>query len=204
MSKKRKVQNSNTEVGGLKFVLKLRVCVWCLQLLLWLQGPVSITGVRQTHDTNSNLFTFPWTTWILIWKTRHCRATFGVLIWKCFTRPGQILFVSLLGSDGFFPFYRDWGKKTFSLLFSVICKRDPVWPVCSTVGLSSPDVTLFNTVSGFFPFFATSTFSSFLWMRCKYDDVTDATFSWSYGGAQLHRLLLVSSYGLLAPNAGSS
>ena len=33
-------------------------CEWCLQVLLWLQGPVSITGVRRTHDTNCNRFTF--------------------------------------------------------------------------------------------------------------------------------------------------
>lgn len=37
-------------------------------------------------------------------------------------------------------------------------------------------------------------------MRCKYDDVTEATFSWSYGGAQLFKLLLVSIYKLLAPS----
>lgn len=33
-------------------------CEWCLQLLIWLQGPVSISGVSRTHDTNLNCFTF--------------------------------------------------------------------------------------------------------------------------------------------------
>lgn len=37
-------------------------------------------------------------------------------------------------------------------------------------------------------------------MRCKYDDVTDATFPWSYGGGQLSELLLVSEHGPAAPD----
>lgn len=51
---------------------------------LWLQGPVSISGVRRTRDTNSDLFTFSQTTSILVgWKkTRYSPATRSVFYFE--------------------------------------------------------------------------------------------------------------------------
>lgn len=203
MSKNRKVRNSNTKVGGLTFVLKLRsvidACNSCYDCKVLFQ---SLASDRRTTPTQT-LSPSPERRKYWFERRGITEQLLGVLIWKCFTGPEGILIVSLWGSDGFFRIYRDRKKIIFLSYFRWFVKETPLWSVFITVVLHLLD-TLFDTVCIFsFLFFATSTFSSFLWMRCKYDDVTDATFSWSYGGAQLHRLLLVSLYRLLAHNVGS-
>lgn len=93
------------------------------------------------------------------------------------------LVVSLWGSGGFFRVRRGCQIKLFLCYVWWLVKETRLWPSRLTVLRRLSDAGLFDTVSGSLP---TSTFFSlFLWMRCKYDDVTDATFSWSYGGAQL-------------------
>lgn len=102
------------------------------------------------------------------------------------------LVVSLWGSDGqtdFFAFTTNWRlkkrrgrKKVFFSYLGWFEKETRLWLYPLTLMQHLPDTGLFDTVSGSLP---TWNYSSFLWMRCKYDDVTEATFSWSYGGAQL-------------------
>lgn len=116
-----------------------------------------------------------------------------VLIWKCFAGfeeypsschfegPTDRRIFSLLPRIGDLK-KRRGRKKVFFSYFGWFEKETRLWPYPLTLMQHLPDTGLFDTVSGSLP---TWNYSSFLWMRCKYDDVTEATFSWSYGGAQL-------------------
>lgn len=94
-------------------------------------------------------------------------------------------------TDFFFRIQHDWEiKKTnFSCMIYVVArKKRPAYDLhVLTLLLHLPDPPLFDTFTRGLQQFQLFFFFSpvFLWMRCKYDDVTDATFSWSYGGAQL-------------------
>lgn len=106
----------------------------------------------------------------------------GVLIWKYFAGPEGSLVVPLWGSDGFFRICHDWELKLFHYYFKSLEKQNHLRLLRVTILLLSPDTTF---LTHFPHFFCNIDFFLFLWMRCKYDDVTDATFSRSYGGAQL-------------------